>query len=168
MSDEISQVKNLIEAQGKAWEAFKATNDELVKAKADGKAVGELTEKLAKIEKDLDCVTEMRAQIDKIEAKGNRPAAAVEDGDVKAETKSFNIQRRAQLQNAPERDLTTEEYSAYKSAFWSFARKGRLESLSDGERKAMLAGDDSNGGYLLPTPTVGRVEQKIFELSPIR
>jgi predicted phage gp36 major capsid-like protein len=32
----------------------------------------------------------------------------------------------------------------------------------------MLAGDDSNGGYLLPPSTIGRVVKKIFELSPIR
>ena len=38
MSD-LSEVKNLIEEQGRAWEEFKRTNDELVKAKADGKAV---------------------------------------------------------------------------------------------------------------------------------
>ena len=35
MSD-ILEIKSLIEAQGKAWEEHKKTNDELLKAKAEG------------------------------------------------------------------------------------------------------------------------------------
>ena len=34
---EILEIKTLIETQGRAWEEYKRTNDELIKAKADGK-----------------------------------------------------------------------------------------------------------------------------------
>jgi hypothetical protein len=46
---EIVEIKKLIEDQGKAWDDFKKTNDALIKAKADGKAVGDLEAKLAKM-----------------------------------------------------------------------------------------------------------------------
>lgn len=161
------EIKTLITDQGKAWEEFKKTNDELLKAKADGKAVGELEQKLDKIGKELDKLTEIRAEVDKIMLKMQRPAADAESGDMKEETKSFNIARRSFGQNVTS-DITVEEYTGYKAAFFKWARKGRLEALTDAERKSMLAGDDANGGYLLPPPTVGRIVKKIFELSPIR
>ena len=53
---DISEVKRLIEDQGRAWEEFKKTNDEAIKAKADGKAVGDLEAKLATIGEKLDKV----------------------------------------------------------------------------------------------------------------
>lgn len=167
----VQELKSLIEAQGTAWKEFKATNDKLIQAKADGKAVGDLETKLGKITKDLDQIEELKGQVDKIEARVNRKGlgdGGEGAGDIEAECKSFNIQRRAQSAHAPSADLNVDEYKQYKSAYWKLFRTGRFESLSDSERKAMIAGDDSNGGYFLPAPTVGRVVQKVFELSPIR
>lgn len=162
------EIKNLINDQGKAWEEFKKTNDELLKAKADGKAIGELEQKLANITKELDKLGEIRAEVDKIMLKAQRPNGGdSEDGDLQNECKSFNIARRA-FSSGRVDDVTVDEYKSYKSAFFNWARKGRIEALSDVERKAMLAGDDANGGYMLPPPTIGRIVKKIFELSPIR
>jgi HK97 family phage major capsid protein len=167
--DDIASIKTMIDAQGTAWEEFKKTNDDRLAKLAKGESVADIEAKLEKIGKDLDTLAEVRAEVDKLALKANRPTAGDSDeGDIRSEAKSFNINRRAMLQNAPSRDLTTEEYQNYKSAFVTWARKGSLDRLSDNERKAMSAGDDANGGYMLPTPTVGRVVQKIFELSPIR
>ena len=51
---EIIEIKTLIEAQGKAWEEHKKTNDQLLAAKADGKAVADIEAKLAKINGDIE------------------------------------------------------------------------------------------------------------------
>ena len=47
MSD-IAEIKSLIDKQARLWEEHNATNDELIKAKADGKAVAEIEAKLVK------------------------------------------------------------------------------------------------------------------------
>ena len=52
--DNLEQIKTLIEAQGRAWEEFKATNDSRIKAIEEQKATGDYDAKLAKINADLD------------------------------------------------------------------------------------------------------------------
>lgn len=168
----VLEVKKLVEAMGRGFEEFKTTNDALIKAKADGKALSDFEAKLDKIDKDLNNLSEAKSAIDAALAKLNRPAlggAGEGAGDLAAEVKTFNDYRRS-LANAPGNvsEVTTEQYVAYKSAFISFARKGNLEMLTDAERKAMSAGVDSDGGYLLPTPMVGRIVQRVYETSPIR
>lgn len=166
------EIKGLVEQQGKAWEEFKKTNDEILAKKAEGKAVGDLETKLAKITEDLDKLSETKAKLEEALVKlargdlgggGNKEAA-----DLAIEAKSFNDQLRAYSNDGRAPELSADEYKAYKNALFSYYRKGKIEALTDIERKAMVAGDDSNGGYLLPAATVGRVVKKVFELSPIR
>lgn len=168
------QVKQIIEDQGKAFEAFKKTNDELLKAKAEGKAVGDLETKLAAIEKDLDKLSELKDMIDEIQKKANRPQ---NDADVKdarelaAEVKDFNITLRAeyQLKGKPfPGELSSEAYTQYKSAFLKVAVGATLEQLTADERKALNAGSDPDGGYLLPHATAGRTLSRIYEQSTMR
>lgn len=72
MSD-IAEIKSLIDKQARLWEEHKATNDDLIKAKADGKAVAEIEAKLVKIGEGLDTVGEMKAQIEDMQKKLGRP-----------------------------------------------------------------------------------------------
>lgn len=169
MSD-LSEVKSLIERIGTAHEEFKKTNDELLKAKADGKAVGDLETKVSKISADLDKLSEMRDALAAVETKLNRPSFESEqDKDIGSETKSFNDMRRANAQAGGNvADLDAKTYATYKSAYFNLLRKGNIAMLSGDEQKALQAGVDSDGGYLLPSATVGRVVKKVYELSPIR
>jgi HK97 family phage major capsid protein len=163
----IAEVKSLIEKQGQAWEEFKKTNDALIAAKADGKAFGDLEAKLVKVTADLDKLAEMKSTVEAALTKINRPdfGSDKEAVSLVEEAKGFNHARK---QNPNMRgEIGVDEYKAYKSAFWNMVRKGR-DSLEEGERKAMIAGDDANGGYFLPPPTVGRIVKKLYELSPIR
>ena len=48
------EVKTLLDNLGKNWEEFKKTNDELLKAKADGKSITDIEAKLEKINKAMD------------------------------------------------------------------------------------------------------------------
>jgi HK97 family phage major capsid protein len=173
MSD-ILEIKSLIEDQGKAWEAFKKTNDELIAAKADGKVVGDLEAKLAKVSEDLDKISDLKAQFEEVQAKMNRPLNDVEAkaaSDLAGEAKAFNATMRAEYQSkgkAMPSELAPEEYAQYKSAFFKVAAGVGIDSLSRDERKAMSAGSDPDGGYLLPHSTVGRMVSKIYEQSTMR
>ena len=102
MSD-LSEVKNLIDEQGRAWQEFKRANDELIKAKADGKAVSDLESKLAVMSEVLD---ESKARADALVEdikRLNRPAAAgadaapLSDKDGPAEVGDDGVQGLAQL-----------------------------------------------------------------------
>ena len=170
MSD-MNEVKSLIEKQGEAWTAFKAANDLAIQAKADGKAVGDLEAKLAKMGEAMDSFSESKAQIEDYITKAQRPGAGGEDKDSVAEVKSFNNTLRSEYQSKGKQAPTAfdaDSYSEYKSAFFKVAAGVTVDSLSSAERKALSAGSDPDGGYLLPESTVGRMVAKIYEQSTMR
>ncbi|MBK7490973.1 MAG: phage major capsid protein [Nitrosomonas sp.] len=169
---EILEVKSLIEKQGQAWEEFKKTNNDLIAAKAEGKAVADLEAKLATISESMDKYADDRKSIEDFMAKMTAPGGGTqEDKDIAAEVKSFNTMMRAEYQGkgkAAPADFDVNGYKHYKSAFFKLMGGVTMDSLSSDERKAMSAGSDPDGGYLLPQSTVGRVVSKIYEQSTMR
>lgn len=176
MSGEINllEIKKILDDQGSAFEQFKKANDELIKAKAEGKAVGDLQAKVDKLGAELDKLGEMKTAIEEIEKKLNRPQT---DTEVKAadalaaEVKGFNIALRAEFQQKGKPypgDLSAEAYTQYKSGFFKVLAGVSLDDLSADERKAMSAGSDPDGGYLLPNATQGRTLGKLYEQSIMR
>jgi HK97 family phage major capsid protein len=161
-----TEVKSVADQIAAAFEEFKAEHKRQIEEVKKGINDPQREEKLQKINTRLD---ELQAQKDEIEKKLNRPNQGDQKAasDLAAETKSFNDYRKS-FATGHVADISTEQYDGYKAAFWELARKGSVERLSDTERKALQAGVDSDGGYLLPTPTVGRVVSKVYELSPIR
>lgn len=166
-----NEVKNLIEEQGSAWQEFKRTNDELIQAKADGKAVADLEAKLANLSVAVDGA-KSRADdaFEEMKASKRPNLGGGGDSDVQKEAKSFNDALRADMQSKGRlvAEISVDQYAQYKSAFMGLVRHGDLERLSADERKALSAGSDPDGGYLLPTPTVGRIVQKVYEQSVMR
>ncbi len=170
MSD-ILEIKKLIEAQGQAWEDHKKTNDELLKAKAEGKAVADLEAKLSKVSDEMDNLADLKADFDKFILESQRPGASKGDENTEAECKQWNAMLRADFQSKGRSipaEVSVDAYAQYKSAFYSLVRHGDIERLSADERKALSAGSDPDGGYLLPTPTVGRMVKKVYEQSTMR
>ena len=168
------EIKQILEERKKAYDELQATVTELKAAQADGKAIGDLTAKVETLTKSCDKLDELKDAIDALEKKANRPQSDIETkaaNDLAAETKSFNVALRAdyQLKGKPfPGDLSTEAYTQYKSAFFKVAVGASLEDLSADERKAMSAGSDPDGGYMLPHATQGRTLGKIYEMSVMR
>ena len=169
---QILEIKNLIEAQGRAWEEHKKTNDQLIAAKADGKAVGDLEQKLVKIGEEMDKLSESKKMIEDFMAKMTAPGARSEDDKAAdAECKAFNVMVRAEFQSKGKTipaALDVDGYKQYKSGFFKLVSGVTIDSLSADERKALVAGSDPDGGYLLPESTVGRMVSKIYEQSTMR
>jgi HK97 family phage major capsid protein len=164
----ISELKKIIEDQGRAWEEFKTEHTRQLSEVKKGVNDPDRESRLVKISARLD---ELQEQKDRIEKILNRPNLGDDKStaDLDLEVKGFNAYRKSFSPNGQSvADLSTEQYVAYKNAFWKFFRKGNMDMLDDAERKAMVAGSDADGGYLLPTPTVGRIVARVFELSPIR
>jgi HK97 family phage major capsid protein len=128
---EALEIKGLIEAQGKAWEEFKKTNEEILQAKADGKAFADLQSKLERIQNDMET---QRKSFDEIEKKIGRP-------------------------DAGSSEAKTEEEEMRQKAFDRFLRKGE-NGLDDMHRKAMNSGSDPDGGYLI-LPEMDRVIDRV-------
>jgi HK97 family phage major capsid protein len=172
MPIDFSEVKNLIQEQGEAFTEFKKTNDELLKAKAEGKAVSDMDAKLALITVDLE------AKADKLDALQNAIIAATSPGagskadeSLSAEVKGFNLMVRAEFQSKGKpipAELDVDGYKQYKSGFFSLVSGTPFDQLSIDERKALSAGSDPDGGYLLPHSTVGLTVSKLYEQSIMR
>lgn len=170
---ELKDIAQTLQEQGEAFTAFKKANDELIKAKAEGKAVADLEAKVAKLSEALDTLSDAKAAIEELQKKANRPDTGT-DNAAKAlaeEVKQFNIALRGDLQlrgKTMAAEFDTKTYAEYKSGFLKLAVGAKFEHLTSDEQKAMQAGSDPDGGYFLPHSTTGRTVTKLFEQSIMR
>lgn len=124
------------------FEAFKETNDERlaeIEARISPDAV--TSEKLARLDDALD--RQQRA-LDQLTLKARRPA----------------------LEQAGGRE--TGARAEHKGAFDAYVRRGETGALMGLERKALVAGTDAQGGYLVPEVTEREIGRRLAEISPIR
>lgn len=138
---DFTEVKGLIEAQGRAFEEFKATNDQRLSGLLGKDAVDPLIEaKLAAINTALDATAD---KLKAIEAKAARPGAGAE---------SLN-----------------QDEAEHKAAYNTWMRKGVGESeLSAIEAKAFNIGTPADGGYAVPKVIDQAIIKKLIDMSPIR
>jgi len=137
----LDSIKEILQKQGSAFEEFKRTNDELLKAKADGKGVEALEAKLSKINEDLGKIADLKSAIQELEKKMNRPGVAGETDPLKAE---------------------------HKQAFARFMRKGVEDGLGELQAKAYNITTDGDGGYAVPEELDRNILDKLVDVSPIR
>lgn len=166
----ITDLAKIIQEQGEAWEEHKRTNTELLQAKADGKAVGLLEEKLAKIGTKLDEISELKEAFEETMLKANRPGFGAEDEKGAEELRSFNLALETECKSAGKafQAMDAKQYKLYKDGFLKMVRGAKFEHLGSDEQKAMIAGSDPDGGYLLPASTQGMMVTKLFEQSVMR
>jgi HK97 family phage major capsid protein len=176
---DMSELKKVFDEQGNLWAEYRKANDERLAAMATGKAVSDLDAKLAAMEARLveidgikSTITQMGDRVDMALKRALRPGMHPGDaGDVAGEVKTFNELRSSMARPVSSNDIgrpvDESAYVAYKGAFLKWARLGR-EHLNTDEVKAMQAGIDADGGYLLPPPVIGRIVQRLYELSPFR
>ena len=158
---DLSEVKSLIETQGRAWEEFKKANDAAIQAKADGKVVGDFEAKLAKINDDLD----------KVQTKLSRPGAfgGSKDGDRQSpEAEAYKTAFLNWVRNPsdPER----------RTALQLRARELRkVETKAGGdddgfETRAVqtVTSTGSAGGFALPEVLERQIARLSVDISPIR
>lgn len=133
MSD-MSEIKNLIDAQGKAWEEFKAANDARLKAiEEKGYAPADLVGKVDIINADI---AKLGKEIQDLMKKANRPG--IGGGDI------------------------SPEQVEHKQAWQRWARKGDEGSLRDIEHKAMTVSSDPDGGYFVPIEMEQGIERLLI------
>lgn len=183
MPDIEVELKETIDKIGKAFEAFKGAHDDELKDLKKGfddvvkkdmfvklnATLDTLVEKKDALEKALEAE---KKHVDDIEKKLNR----VNLGGPEAQNREhkrieiFNADLKSHSalcgRQAPA-DFDADGVKAYRAGFLNFMRKGR-EGLESDERKAMTAGSDNEGGYLVTPDVSGRIVTRVFETSPMR
>lgn len=120
---EVAEIKELVKKQGETWGEFMKKNDELLKAKAEGKAVGDLQASVDKMNADFK---KMNDDLVELAKKAQRP------------------------QNDPnDKKSLSPEMVAYKQGFSAWVRKGQDNGLEELQRKAMNSGSAPDGGFLV-------------------
>jgi HK97 family phage major capsid protein len=123
-----------------AFEEFKAANDDQIAAEKKGGDVL-LEEKVARINAALDQTTR---PLDELTLKHARPA----------------IGRDAAAKSANEIE--------HKAAFEAYVRSGEGAGLRALEMKALSAGSNPDGGYLVPAEVETAIGRRLTAISPIR
>jgi len=123
----------------RAFEAFKEANDERI-VKRDNDVV--LEEKLARINATIDA---QARRLDEMTLKSARPAIGSERGAL--------------------RSAATLEH---KAAFEAYVRSGESANLRALEVKALSAGSNPDGGYLVPPEVETQIGEGLKAISPIR
>lgn len=161
-----TELKTLIEEQGKAWEEFKQTNDEALKAKADGKAVSELDEKMGRINAELDKISGL---VDEIARKQSRPAAPSKDAEDynKKHTEAWLKWLRTGDETMLER-LRKDDPSSGSDSGGGSSGSGSSDSSSETTARYMNVGTASEGGYAVPIEQDKEIMRLLETLSPMR
>ena len=134
-----ADVSNAFEDFMSAFEHYKQSNDErLAEIERRGGADVLSEEKMARIDTALD---EQKRTLDTLLVKRARPDLGRGGG------------------GAP---------SAVRQAFDAYVRRGDEAGLRQSELKAMSAGSDADGGYLVPDELDSEIGRRLSELSPIR
>ena len=134
------ELKDLLEEQNKAFDEFKKSNDELLKAKAEGKAVSELEAKVGSAEAEI---ARLSKELDEVAKKANRPGAAGTDEKAHIEAE-------------------------HKAGWLKWIRKGDDAGLSGLEAKAISVGTQADGGYAVPVEQDREILRLLREQSPMR
>jgi HK97 family phage major capsid protein len=168
MSDEIKQAVGAVQDLNKAFAEFKSVNDQrLAEIEKKGTADALLTEKLAKIEADLD-IAQKKADDAVLAAKRQSRMVTTDGNEVDLDAKALSWARGiARSRGTDVREFGATELTSYKSAFDSYMRKEE-RTLSGDEIKALSVGSDPDGGYVVYPDLSGRIVTKVFETSPMR
>lgn len=156
-------IKEAIDAQAKAFEAFKDTNDKRIEAVKSGNEslAKELDQKLAKIEADLKKATEAKTNWE-------------------AELKFFQ-ERLEELESrakTPGKTLSEKRHDDYHEAFINWVRTKAASPIHEQklyelekkmiESKDITVGSQAGGGYALPKVIATMIEQFELKFSPVR
>lgn len=139
-----------------AFEEFKATNDQRIKALEAGKSDVVLDEKVEKINATI---TDLQGQLADIATKAAARGLGGGGDDLVA---------KAAAQFAKERgvDVSAADFTAYRDGLNVYMRRGG--NTPRDVMAAMSVGSDPDGGYTVTPDTSGRIIKRLFETSPMR
>ena len=148
------EVKQVLDGLGKAFEEYKATNDQkLDEISKKGSADPLTEEKLKKLDDTMDQYEDIKSRVE----------------TQASEQKSFNekLETFEKMVKRPNVGATTEEIDMSIKSFNKFLRKGK-EKMEPDEIKALSISDNTQGGFLAPIEYVNELIKTVTEISPLR
>jgi HK97 family phage major capsid protein len=150
-----TEIKQMVEQIGSTFEEYKRTNDAKLEAIKASKATGDMEAKLAKMDGALDSMTEIKAKLESMETKLNRPGVF--------DTKGDSASRQA---------------AEYKGAFLDWMRNPgdheRQQKVTAAQRQLESKAADTrtstnaSGGFALPEEIERAIARIGVDISPIR
>jgi HK97 family phage major capsid protein len=159
MSDEIKVLADGIKSD---FENFKKSHTELLKAKAEGKSVSDLEQKVQKLNDAIDAKTE---RLDKIETALKRTQQGGSEHNAPVTEK---VLRKAFKDWMSKGAANSTLADAVSSVFESKPELKAAYIEEHPEMKALAVSDDTQGGFMVHADLTGRIVKRIFETSPIR
>ena len=148
------EVKNAVEDMAKAFEEFKATNDQRLEALEKKGSVDPLvTDKIKKIEETMDGQEDLNQEITLQKQSLNQ-----------IHEKMDNIET---MLKRPDVGLEAKQVDASLKAFDSYLRKGEAHMGAE-EMKALTVSNDAGAGYLAPNEYINELIKTLTEISPMR
>lgn len=139
------EIKKAIDGFMTTFDTFqKSVNAELEEVKKRGSADVVTADQVKKLNDALD---EQKKLVDELRLDAKRPQITGHDGEKRA--------------------MTADEQK-HRDAFLSFMRKGSEEGLVDLQTKALSAGVNPDGGYVVPFELDRTIDRVLSEVSPIR
>lgn len=174
----IDKIDKAVEAGNRAFEEFKAKNDERLK-EIESKGFDDVVRR-DELDKINAAIEASQKANDQFAARLKRQAlygktadegASAEEREEKA-FKWFASMEGLRGRRVTRDDFTDEKQQAvadYAKAFDNYLRaKGDERSLAPEDLKALSVGSDPDGGYVVDADTGGRIVSRIFETSPMR
>ncbi len=162
----MSNIKT-VEDLAKAWEDFKNTNDERLKAVEAGKATGDFEAKLAPLNEEI---TRLTNEVKNLTLRGNRPGVSAEKSEAaEAALKSFNLRLQANAMEAGKSfaPVSADQYAEYKAAWQAYIRKG-TDGLTEAEKKTINVGTSTQGGFLVGEEMEAGIDRVVHRYSAMR
>jgi HK97 family phage major capsid protein len=141
-----------------AFEEFKATNDQRMKAIEAGKADVVLDQKVERINTQI---SDLQGQLADVASKA--AAMSLSGGGV---TEDEAAQARVFARHVKRESVSVEDFREYKAAQAKYIRSGNQGAMN--VLAAMSVDSDPNGGYSVTPDMTGRIVQRIYETSPMR
>jgi HK97 family phage major capsid protein len=174
MSQELTEIKSLIETHTKAVKDFQDTCDARDKAIAEGKAIGDFEARMAKAEADIAKTEAINAKmtVELLEAKKALTEAQEAKEAVESLEVRFNRQGLGGIGHKQKVDV-----NQWARAVVDAHTKGIVNLTQDqqkalhdvaNEYKAMSVSNDTTGGYLAPAEYVREIIKTVTEISPAR
>jgi HK97 family phage major capsid protein len=139
-----------------AFEEFKATNDQRIKALETGKSDVVLDQKVDKISATI---SQLQSELADVAAKAAaRGLGQGGDDDVVKAAAKFSKERGV--------EVDAEAYGRYVNALDVYYRRG--DATPAAVRAEMSVGSDPDGGYSVTPDMTGRIVQRVYETSPMR
>lgn len=148
-SPEITRIVQNLNAE---WHQFKQENDRRLKAvESNGGRTDPLTEE--KVDKHSKAIGELQAKLDGL----------VKD----LENRVDELQKVMQRKGGAGAGQEDEKKRAHKAGFFAYMRKGTTDGLRE-LQAAVSLGDDTEGGYFVPTTIDKEIEQFERDNTPMR